>query len=126
MDEVVSLLDTKHGLSGLLLSIVAIGLFQILIKIWEFVWTVKKEKDKISEEGLKKLTQSMDNNTAAVMKLQGEFEKLENEIKRLEGTMAEIPKVKTDLRRLFMAVKSIAGDKWVEIRREMMSDDGLI
>lgn len=110
MKELILLLET-NGAAALCILIT----IYILFRVFTFVWQIKKEKDKLSEESVKKLAQAMEQNTA-------ELHELRAQIQSLESTFAEFPKFKLDMRRLFFAVKSIAGEKWPAIRAEMMQE----
>lgn len=114
MEKLFSI-DTQNGITGLLASVCVLMSFQFLLKLGEFIWKLKKEKDQLSEQGVAKLAQSMESNTAAI-------QHLESQLKSLQSTMAEIPKVKIDMKRLFSAVKALAGDEWPRIRKEIIDE----
>ena len=64
--------------------VVMMGL-NLLARVGEFLWNMKKEKD--------------------------------------DHTLSELRKAKLDLRRLFTAIKILAGDRWDEIREQIMKDE---
>lgn len=99
----------------LLQSIAAILFLTLFMKMVEFIVTILKKKSELSEKSIADLTSALRVNTAAV-------EKLDARIAAAEKTMAELPKLKLDLRRLFTAVKRISGDDWEKIRKEIMDD----
>lgn len=111
------LLDLKDGAGGLLASICVILALQVLIKVGEFLWNLKEKKDSASEAAVKELTATMLKNTEAI-KL------LDQKLGKIEGIISEIPKFKLDVRRMFSAVKILAGEKWTNIRKEIMKEDG--
>jgi uncharacterized membrane protein YqhA len=76
--DISDLLDVKHGLSNLILSIVAIIFLQLVLKIADF--SMKNFYKKQSKREL-------------------------------------------DMRRAFKAIRLIAGDKWSEVREEIMRDE---
>ena len=67
---------------------------------------------KTALDTFKKKNQDLTSNTKAVTDLTKSIEKLEKD-------MAEIPKLRLDLRRYYTAVKILAGDKWPDIRKEL-------
>jgi hypothetical protein len=111
-------LDVQHGVPTLLASIVIILALHLFAKVGEFLWGFVKKSGEISDQSIKDLTVEIQINTKAVTKLEGRL----NEIERL---ISEIPKFKTDLRRLFLAVKQISGEDWPNIRRSIMEDENL-
>lgn len=105
------LLDTTHGTSTLLASLVIIMALHLFFKIGEAVWNYLKKKSELSEQSVTGLT-------AAVLKLESRLEKIEKEL-------SVIPKLRLDLRRIFIAVKQLAGDNWEEIKKLIMEEDDL-
>lgn len=110
-----ALLDTKNGVASLLASICALLAFHLLFKVGEFLWEILKKKNEVSEQTFEKLTAALQVNTRAV-------HELKTQIHGIERDLSEIPKLKLDLKRLFSAVKTISGDKWPSIRREIMEE----
>lgn len=108
-------LDFKNGLPTLLASICLLLAFHLLVKVGEFLWNLKREKDSFSEKSIHHLAISMEANTKAIGHLQGE-------LKNLERSLMEIPKFKLDMRRLYFAVKVLAGDKWHQLRDDMLAE----
>lgn len=111
-------LNTEGGVPALLASIVIILALHLLTRVAEFLWGFVKKKSELSEQSINRLATSLEANTKAV-------EKLDLRIREAEETIAEIPKFKQDLRRLFTAVKHIAGEEWVEIRKSILEDEKL-
>jgi hypothetical protein len=101
--EVFALLET-NGIASLCVLIA----IYIVFRVFEFVFRFSQEKQKLSDESVKLLT--------------SELHALREQIGKLESTLAEFPKFKLDVRRLFFALKSMAGDRWGEIREEMMKE----
>lgn len=110
------MLDAQHGIPTLLASLVIILSLHFLVKVGEFLWKLFEKKNELSEKSVQKLTSALHVNTSAI-------EKLETRILHAEKGLADMPKFKSDLRKLFAAVKFIAGDEWIKIRQEVMSDE---
>lgn len=109
-------LDSSHGLSTLLASVVIILALHLFFKFAEFVWGIMNKKNEVSEQSIERLSLSLAQNTQA---LQG----LQVQMKEIERDLSEMPKFKLDLRRAFSAVKLVSGDKWSEIRKIIMEDE---
>lgn len=101
MEEILN----AHGLQAVCV-ILSLHLFA---KVGEFLWDIIKKKSEISDETVKRLTVSVQH--------------LDNTMKEIKKDLAEIPKFKQDLRRLFTAVKLMAGEDWKDIRKAIMEDD---
>ena len=101
-------MDTANGLAGLLASVCVLLALQLLFKVGEFLWNMKREKDKVSETTVAKLVEAVRD--------------LECEIKKATTAVSELPKLKLDLRRLYLAAKILAGDRWPEVRDEFMNE----
>lgn len=101
-------IDTQHGISGLLVSVCILLTAQLLWKVGEFLWKMKEKKDQLSEESVHHLTKAVESNTKA--------------IEELGDKVAKIPKYEVDLKRLFSAVKLVAGERWPKIRKEIMDE----
>ena len=112
------LLNPDGGVATLLAGIIIILALQLIAKLGEFAWGFVKKKSELSEQSINRLSSSLEANTKAV-------EKLEYRIVEAEQTISEIPKLKQDLRRLFTAVKRIAGDEWTDIRKDILDDERL-
>jgi hypothetical protein len=102
----------EHGVAGIC---VLLTIF-ILMKVGEFVWAILKEKRALSEDSVKKLTKAVEDNTIA-------SRHLEDRLKALEQSAADLPKFKTDVRRFYAAIKEVAGDRWPQIRDEILKDE---
>jgi len=109
-------IDSQHGISGLLASIAVLLALHLVTRVGSFLWDMKKEKDKLSEKTVQDLVAAVDDNTKMV-------EDLASDLRKFEAAVAELPKLKLDLRRLFAATRIIAGDEWPEIRDEIMRDE---
>ena len=94
------LLSLKNSLAGIMLIMV----LNILLVIAKAVWDFMKRKVDTSENTTKQ-------NTDAIIALTASVQALQKEI-------AVIPKVQTDLKRSFLALKKLAGDNWPEIKKE--------
>lgn len=82
----------------------------------EFLWKLKEKKDSASESAIEELTKVVRESTLAT-------QALDTKIQTLEHTLSELPKLKLDMKRFFIAVKTVAGEQWPEIRREMMEEE---
>lgn len=109
MEDALSL---KYGVGGLCVLLT----IMVLLKVAEFAWKTKEEREQLSEKTVRELTKAVQENTIAT-----QF--LELRMKTLEGTFSEVPKLRNDLRRFYGAIKSLAGDRWLEIREEIMKDE---
>lgn len=102
-------LDLAHGASGLLTSICAILLVFLLLKVAEFLLKFREKKDSTTDIAIHELTAGLSRNT--------------QEIHKLNVFFSEYPKMKLDVRRLYLAIKIVSGDKWPAIRKEIMDED---
>jgi hypothetical protein len=114
--EPETLIDTKHGIPTLLATIAIVLCLHFFLKVGEFVFDMLKKKNEISEQSVSNLTAALGVATKAV-------DKLEGRIAEVEQVLSEIPKFKTDLRRLFAAVKFMAKEQWADVRKHIMDDD---
>lgn len=110
------LLDSDHGIPTLLSGIIVILALNWFTSFLKFLWSLVKKKAELSEQSIEKLTIALQLNTKAT-------EKLESRINEVEQELAEIPKFKNDLRRLFTGVKALAGEDWSRIRKIIMDDE---
>ncbi len=99
------LFSPEYGVAGICVLLT----INILVKLGEFLWSLKQKKESASDATIEKLIQTVKENTYA--------------IEHLEKSVSELPKMKTDLRRFFAAVKAISGDKWSQIKKEILEDD---
>ncbi len=107
------LVDSQHGSSTLLAGIAVMLCLHFVFKVGEFLWNMLKKKSELSDLSVEKLTTAINHGTNAI-------EKLEHELISLKKDMAQIPRFKHDLRRAFMAIRIISGEKWPKIREELM------
>lgn len=112
------IIDTQHGTSVLLASIVVVLCVHLIFRIGEFVFEMQKKRNEVSEDSIRNLTAALQVNTAAVEKLQGRMNEMDQKL-------ADIPKFKQDLRRAFTALKYLAGNEWNDVRNEMFSEGDL-
>lgn len=99
------LIDASHGNANLLASIVVVLALRLIFIVIEFIWNAFKKKAEVSEQTLKQLAESL--------------QRLETELKVTRADLGDVHKLKLDLRRYFLAVKTIAGEKWPEIRKSI-------
>ncbi len=114
MEKLLTTINSSDS-GGVLLSLCLILTFQLVFNVIKFLWSIKKEKEQLSEKTIAMLVSTVSENTSAL-------KHLDIQIKKLESTFAELPKFKLDLRRLYHAMKLVAGEEWVEIRNEIMRD----
>lgn len=105
------LLDTKYGVAGILVTLV----LNLLIQVAKFLWSLKEKKDLVSDDSIKELTKSVCDNTKAL-------QSLEMRLSKIEEYIAEFPKIKSDVRKSFQAIKIISGENWPEIRKQIEDD----
>lgn len=106
------ILSLKYGIGGLCVLFT----LSVFVRVGEFLWKIREKKETISESAIKDLTHAVQQNTAATQHLDRRLEKL-------EGMASDMPKFKTDMRRFYVAIKEVAGDKWPRIRDEIMKDE---
>lgn len=94
-----------NGVVGICVILTA----HLLVKVGEFLWRFKEKKDSLSESAVKDLTKAVD---ALTLRLSA-----------IEPVLSELPKIKKDLRRFYAAVKALSGEKWPDIRKEILEDD---
>ena len=109
-------IDSQHGVTVLLASIVIVLCFQFIAKIGEIIWDVFRKKGEMSEKIITEMSMALRANTEAVRELRVQLSVIDQEL-------TEMKKFKVDARRLFAAVKVIAGPKWAEVRKAMEEDD---
>jgi len=103
MEEMFSL---KYGIAGICVMLT----IMVLLKVGEFLWSLREKKDTLSETSIKNLTEAVKH--------------LDARLEGFERSIADLPKFKMDMRRFYAAIKAIAGpDKWPGIREEIMKDD---
>lgn len=108
MEEI---LNGAHGIPAICVLLA----LHLVFKIGEFAWSLKREKEKVSERSLQKHGVLLDANTRAIQKLEAKLE-------RVELILLEVPKYKLDMRRVWFVTKRLAGAKWPDIRQEMMNE----
>lgn len=104
MEDLFSL---KYGIAGVCILLT----LQSLMKMAEFLWGLREKKDSVSEAAIKELTLAMEANT--------------KEIHLLKTAVGELPKFKKDVRRFYTAIKTLAGDEWPDIRKELLEDEAV-
>lgn len=104
--------------SGNALTAIAVLLSLHFLKgLGEFLWKLREKRDAVTETGIEKLSAAVQDNTLAA-------QRLEHRIGAVEHTLADVAKTKLDLRRLFSAVKELAGEDWSKIRSVIMEIEG--
>lgn len=107
---------SSNGIAGLLVGLCVLISLNLFTKVGAFLWNMKQSKDKLTEEGVARLTRAVGVNTLTT-------EKNTQQIAELQKALTEIPKIKLDLRRSFAAMKILAGERWQEIRKDIMEVD---
>lgn len=98
-------LNLKYGLAGVCVLLT----LYILLQVVKFVYDLKEEKQSVSEKTTKENTDAIRDLTLKMASIQ--------------DLIAEFPKHKKDVKRFYIAIKSLAGDKWSAIRDEILEDD---
>lgn len=109
-------LSQIKDLPTLIAAGVVILCLHLLLKIGELIYRQVEKKGQLSETSIKNLTEALNKNTT-------EMDRLNCRMEKVEQNLVDIPKIQKDLRRLFVAVKKIAGDEWPNIRKVMMEDE---
>lgn len=110
-----NLIDTQHGFSVLLVSIIVLLAFQLLARVGEFLWKLSTQRSSSTDSEITKIDLALTQNTQAVRELRIQIGILEREL-------AEVHKFKSDSQKLFSAVKIMAGKRWPEVRKAMEDD----
>ncbi len=108
-------IDSQHGVSVLLASVVVMLALHLVAKIGEFLFDLLKKKEHGSERQVAGIELSLTQNTQAVRELRMQVQLLEREL-------IEVHKFKADSQKLFSAIKIIAGAKWPRVRKAMEED----
>lgn len=103
--DVLGMIYDKQGAGILLLVLVVIGILQILLKVGEFIFQIFKKDRLADKETINRLTASVD--------------KLEQTMEKVMPLM-RLPR---DVRRVYRAIKILAGDRWPEISEEIVKRD---
>ncbi len=107
---------TPHDIMIGICLLILTSLGHLILRIVQFVsWVVKKK----AEATVKEIT----DNTSAIQTCTKAIEKLEQRMEKNEVALAEVPKLKTDLRRWYAALRVLAKDDWPKIREEIIKDD---
>lgn len=108
--------NPQQSLLALLAGLVITGCLQVFLKILEFMWQFVKKKIDTNEDITKELITALNGCTSALAKL-------DEKVASLEAVLLEIPKFKLDLKRMFTAIKMMAGEDWAKIKKEIMDDE---
>lgn len=109
VEAVTEVINSKNGLTGSIVALCVIFTLFIVLKVVEFSWKTRQEKDSASEKSIKELNQTV--------------EKLIVQLEKMEQTLSSLPKIKEDLRRYYNGLKLLAGNKWSRIRKEITDDE---
>lgn len=107
---------SQYGVAGVCILLT----IMVLMRAGEFVWAITAEKEKekqtISSKAIEDLTKALKESTIAIGTL-------EHRLEHIERVVLEFPKLKNDVRRFYSAIKQVSGDRWPQIRDEIMKDD---
>ncbi len=105
-------LFARHGI----LAIVVMLALHLVMRIVQFLFDILKKKNEQAEKNVTEISLALQQNTGAVRELRIQMGILEREL-------GEIHKFKIDTKRLFSAVKIMAGPKWSQVRKAMEDDE---
>lgn len=119
------LIDQEHGPTVLIACLVIILALHLVVHVGKFVFEIFKKRSELTEETMKNLVGSIDNLRNALAANIGATHTLEERMRSSENHMAEVANLKTDIRKLTAAIKSLAGEKWADLRKSLADDDFL-
>ncbi len=88
-------LDMEHGLRGMLLSIIGLLGAMVLSHVVKGIWVYFRRNKVPSREQFRQLTEALSKNTAV-----------------MESQRLMIDKIARDIRRIYLFLKVISGEKW--------------
>jgi mannitol-specific phosphotransferase system IIBC component len=106
MEKEIASKVIEQGIVGIFIALMLIFLF--LVVKFLVLPMIKKEKKEDKDK--------LDANTEAL-------KKLTDSVKSLESAVNHIPKLQEDMRRSFIVHRILAGDKWSEIRKEILEEE---
>lgn len=118
MNGLIRAISEGQSASTLLLTIVIILGFHLIFAVFRFLWGEYQEKDKKKSKDIKSLSETVTENTRALVKL-------ENELNQLGESVSEMNTIKSDISRMFTILKSMAGEKWPEVRDDAVEDQNV-
>lgn len=95
-------LDLIHGLKGMLISLIGLVGANVLSRIVQGIWAFARRNMGPTREQFNSLTEALNKNNVA-----------------LDGQKLTVAKMASDLRRIYIFLKVIAGDRWPDIRRKV-------
>lgn len=110
------LVDISHGPTVLVACLVIVLALHLALKLGEFVFDLAKKRGELTEKNIERLIETIALNTQAQ-------HSLEHRMRTLEDEISDFSKSKIDIKRLFSAVKTIAGPEWPQIRQAILDDD---
>lgn len=93
-----------------------IGSLHLITKVGEFVFGIVKSKNDITEKSIENLTNFISGNTEALHRLEERMRSVETELKGFDST-------KLNVRKLFAAVKAVAGADWPLVKQAIIDDE---
>lgn len=106
------LFSLQYGVGGACVLLT----LMIVLRLGEFLWKLKERKESLSDAAVRELTKAVVANTSAV-------HGLDLRLQNLEHAVSDLPKFKADIRRLYAAVREVAGEGWTRIRDEILKDE---
>lgn len=101
---------------GGLSAIVVVLCLHLVVKIGQFLWAFKEKKDAVTESGIEELSKAVRECTSTITKL-------ECRIREIEQVSLNLDKMKVDIRRAYLAIRLVTGDKWGDIRKIIMEEE---
>lgn len=98
------------------LALLIFGVIYMVFKVFTFVYEIIKEKQKDAEKDTTNLEDLLAKNITVVRQL-------ESDIKMVQDTLAQIPKLQKDLRRYYTAIKYLAGNDWPTISKVIVEEE---
>jgi uncharacterized membrane protein affecting hemolysin expression len=97
-------------------AIVVVLCLHLVVKIGQFLWAFKEKKDAVTESGIEELSKAVRECTSTIAAL-------ESRIRDIESVSNSIDKLRVDVRRAYLAIRLMAGDKWGDIRKIIMEEE---
>lgn len=111
-----NLVNSQHSLETILASLCVVITLHLVAKVGQLLWSIFKKKDETNDKAMIRVIETLGANTQALNHLAARTDSMEKVLK-------EVVKYKKDIRKLFTAIKVMAGDEWSEIRKSIIEDD---
>lgn len=109
-------LDFDHGSRGLLISVIVMLGLNLFVWMCKFIYNVLRQR---SAASIKSLNELKDKLQEAIIAMNG----LQMRIKELEDELKGFHKLKDDMKRMKLVIKTIAKDQWNDIKELFYDDD---